>query len=53
MAKLSDRLAPHSMRRIFASFHIGIELQPEAAPAADGQLINQRHARHVREVVEP
>ena len=43
MAKLSDRLAPHSMRRIFASFHIDVELQPEAAPAAD---------QNVREVVE-
>jgi hypothetical protein len=53
MAKLSDRLTPHSMRRSFASFHIGAELQPEAAPAADGLLINQRHPKHVRQVVEP
>jgi hypothetical protein len=53
MVKLSDRLTPHSMRHIFASFHIGAELQPEAARAADGVLINQRHAKHVRDVVEP
>jgi hypothetical protein len=36
------RLPPHRPR-----------LQPEVASAADGALLDQRHPRHLREVVEP